>query len=560
MDFDRQLQLLQQLESQNQWDSAESLCIKLLKQFPQHANLLVEAAKMALVRSSPAAAESLLYRSLAIAPLNAAAYLSLGMVRYSQNDLEDAERFFRKALLVKPQDSEAKLHLGMLLNELGRFQDAIVFLTGAHQISHGTTEASRSLADALFGAGQNEAAYNIFKQIIELNSDEANNADIRISMGAICETLDRMDEAFEHLSRAQELAPDNPKVYLNLGGVYQRQLKLDKALGCYKKALALFPGYPTARWNICQIKLLQGQFTEGFGDFDSRFDSARPVRLRTTGLPTWDGTASVGSRILVQGEQAFGDTIQFARYIPLLAEKGLKVILENRLSALNSLLLSLAGLEGIIDDKSGNADCEYTIPLQSLPQLFSTTFETIPCRVPYLAPAQVKTDIWRQRLAGDTSFKIGICWAGRTFPDHRRSISAGLLSRLNIQTDISWYSLQIDESDRHHNNNVPGLTPFIDLSPHIHDFEDTAALINCLDLVITIDSAVAHLAGSLGAPTWVLLPYAPDWRWMLDRNDSPWYPTMRIFRQPRPDAWLEVLENVTTQLQQILRINKQHKK
>ena len=549
MDIDDKLDLLRSLESREQWDAAESLCISLLKLFPRYTPLLLEAAGMAMLRSSPSVAESLLYRVLAIDPLNTSAYLSLGMARYEQDDLEDAELYFRKVLLIKPQDGEGCRHLGTLLNELGRFEEASKYLSQAYIRNPESCETALNFADSLFGTSEYEKAYTLYRQVLEENPD---HADARISISAVCETLDRLDEALEHLFLAHELAPDNPKVYLNLGGVFLRLQKLDEALACYLKTLELRPGYPTARWNICQIHLLQGCYREGFADFDSRFDSVNPVRLRKTKLPLWNGTPAAGKRILVQTEQGYGDTLQFVRYIPLLAEAGLKVVLENRLAPLNPLLTSLAGLAGICDGRSGDEESECCIPLLSLPRLFSTTLENIPGQVPYLAPSAEKTAAWRDRVAGDRNFKVGICWAGRKKPDHRRSIPASFLTVLNTIKNISWYSLQVNETDENLSSEEPGITDLIDLTVYIHDFEDTAALIVSLDLVITIDSSVAHLAGSLAAPTWLLLPFAPDWRWLLGRTGSPWYPTICIFRQPKPDDWLYILKDITANLHEIL--------
>lgn len=539
------LELLRRLESAEQWEAAEALCISLLELYPRHPDLLMEAARMALLRSSPSVAEQLLYRTLAIDPLNTSAYLALGMSRYQQNDFEDAEIYFRKALFVAPRHGEASRHLGTLLNEQGRFHEALPLLTEAHLSLPGSIEATLSLADSLLGVGESEGAYHLYQQVIEQNPDQA---EARISMGAVCEALDRLDEALTHLFRAGELAPENPKVYLNLGGVFQRMLKLDEALTYYFRALELRPGYPTARWNICQIYLLQGRYRDGFSDFDSRFDSANPVRLRKTSLPLWNGTPAGGTRILVLTEQGYGDTIQFVRYIPLLARAGVKVALENHLTALNPLLLSLDGLERIFDSGSGETAAEYSLPLLSLPQLFATSNTSIPCHVPYLAPSREKTAEWRARVADDKNLKVGICWAGRKRPDHRRSIPSYLLKMLNSLDQISWYSLQVDESSEKVSGGQPEIDGIIDLTGHIRNFEDSAALIVNLDLVVTIDSAVAHLAGALAAQTWLLLPFAPDWRWQLDCNNNPWYPTIRVFRQHRPGDWADVLEHVILQL------------
>lgn len=542
--FEQQLDLLNQYESRREWDAAEALCLDLLKHNPRQVPLLLQAAGMATRRGAPAVAESLLYRALAIDPLNADAYLSLGMVRYEQGDLEEAERYFRKALLVSHGESEACRHLGTLLNEQGRFLETIALLDDVQRRTPESGGIALCLADALYGAGRFAEAYPLYRSVLDR---QGGNINALISIGVLCEHLDRLDEAWQYLLRARELAPDNPKVHLNLGGVCRRTLRLEEALVHYGKALALQPGYPTALWNICQIELLLGRYREGFRHFDSRFATAQPVRLRRTGLPPWNGEPAAGKRLLVQGEQAYGDTIQFVRYIPLLSARGIRVILENHLAPLDTLLLSLAGVERIINDGSGDVACDAVCPLLSLPRLLSTTLDTVPGHVPYLSPSAEKRAVWRARMAGDTNLKIGICWAGRRFPDHRRSIPPHLLSPLANLEHISWYSLQVNESAETGGAEKPEL-PLIDFTGHIQDFEDTAALITCLDLVITIDSAVAHLAGSLAIPTWVLLPFAPDWRWLLERSDSPWYPATRLFRQPRPGAWSGVIAEVTGQL------------
>lgn len=245
--------------------------------------------------------------------------------------------------------------------------------------------------------------------------------------------------------------------------------------------------------------------------------------------------------------RAYGDTIQFVRYLPLLAEVGATVVLENRLTPLNPLLRSLPGVELITDGTTAGQDCDFAIALLSLPRLLATTLQTIPCVVPYLAPSSQKREYWRNKLRPDGNLNVGICWAGRKLPDPRRTIPAACLSALAAVSQVNWYSLQINEGGVQ--GAYPPLNPLIDLTGSIRDFEDTAALVSCLDLVITIDSAVAHLAGSLAVPTWLLLPFAPDWRWMLGHDDSPWYPTMKIFRQSQPGDWDSVLKRTASALE-----------
>jgi len=548
MDIGYQLELLRRHEALDQLEAAESLCIQLLKKYPQHEQLLVDVAAMATRRGAAAVAETLLYRALASNPFNSAAYLALGMILYDQEDPQEAERYFRKALLVSPGNKEALRHLGTLLNECGRFNDAVSLLIEAHRLSPDSVPITQSLADALQGTGQSQDAYRLYNRVLV---QEPDNVNALISMSVVCEHLDRMEEALEHLLHARETAPENAQVYLNLGGILRGMLKIDQALGCYEKALALRPEYQTARWNICQIELLRGNYLKGFDYFDSRFHTSRPVLLRNSGLPTWNGEPVAGKRILVQSEQAYGDTIQFVRYLPLLAEMGATVVLENRLTPLNQLLRSLSGVDLITDGTTAGQTCDFAIALLSLPRLLATTLQTIPSAVPYLAPSSQKKEYWRSKLRPDGNLKVGICWAGRKLPDARRTIPAACLSALAAVSQVNWYSLQINEGGSHFEQ--PPLNPLIDLTGSIRDFEDTAALVSGLDLVITIDSAVAHLAGSLAVPTWLLLPFAPDWRWMLGRDDSPWYPTMRIFRQSQPGDWAGVLKRAASALEKFKR-------
>lgn len=543
MDIECRLELLRRHEELNQLEAAESLCLLLLKEFPGHDKLLVAAAGMATRRGDDGVAETLLYRALANNPLNAPAYLALGMINYNQKNLPQAELYLRKALLVSPGNTEVLRRLGTLLNECGRPDEAAAFLMEAHRLSPESTIIIQSLADALQGSGQSRNAYSLYARVI---GQEPDNVNALISMSVVCDQLDRREEALEYLLHARDVAPENPLVHLNLGGIFQGLLRLGQAMECYETALALRPGYPTARWNICQIELLRGNYRKGFHDFDSRFSTSRPVLLRGCGLPTWNGEPVAGKRILVQGEQGYGDTIQFARFLPLLSDMGATVILENRLTPLTPLLRSLPGLSLLTDAATAEPICDFAIPLLSLPRLFATDLQTIPHSVPYLAPSSQKREYWCSKLRQDKNMKVGICWAGRKVPDPRRSVPAARFDALASISQVSWYSLQINEGDA--DDGMPPLSPLIDLTDSIHDFEDTAALVSCLDLVISIDSAVAHLAGSLAVPIWLLLPFVPDWRWMLERNDSPWYPTMQLFRQPRPRDWESVLRAIVPAL------------
>ena len=368
-----------------------------------------------------------------------------------------------------------------------------------------------------------------------------------INLAAASELLNRHAEAQLALCRAIDLSPLDCRPYLNLGGVFLSQNQLANAERCFRKALECRPGDATIRWNLAQIALKRGNYRDGFREFETRFDKNNPVRADLQGLPLWDGSPLVGKTLLVVTEQAFGDTIQFCRFLPLLGEQGGRIVLLSNLKPLDSLLSTLPYVEQVVRPGQPLPDCDWSVPMLSIPHLVGITLESLPSSVPYLFPDAERCGWWRKLLGEDRGFRVGIAWKGRMKPDPRRSAVPGCLAVLTEIPGISWYSLQVPERNGTAEELPEGLCPK-DHTALLHDFSETAALMSQLDLVITIDSAVAHLAGALGRPAWLLLPYSPDWRWMLERDDSPWYPTMRLFRQPAPGAWKAVFEEVLSAL------------
>ncbi|MDA8428600.1 MAG: tetratricopeptide repeat protein, partial [Geobacteraceae bacterium] len=334
---------------------------------------------------------------------------------------------------------------------------------------------------------------------------------------------------------------------MNLGYVLGEQGRSQEAFQCYDAVLAEFPDCAEARYNRAAHLLRAGDYITGFAEYEARFTAMQNVDQRAYPQPRWDGSPLNGRSILVYAEQGLGDAIQFSRYIPFLAALGARVVLEVQPS-LVSLLASIKGLERVVVKSDIPPATDVHIPLLSLPHLFATTLATIPADVPYLVPPRHLIEQWRTRLAnGPSGQRIGLAWAGKQTPYPNRSCPPEYLAPLFDLDGIRHYSLQLGEQDR-----LPLPTELaakvIDLTDGIKDFADTAALIANLDLVITIDTAVAHLAGALGRPVWVLLPHAADWRWLEGRDDSPWYPTMRLFRQPQPGAWSAVINEVALAL------------
>lgn len=344
------------------------------------------------------------------------------------------------------------------------------------------------------------------------------------------------DEAATALQQAVDIDPDYPEAWQNLGLALQDLGQLDDALHAFNKSLALRPDYPTARWNLGLLQLLTGEYREGFSNFEYRFSKLGAVARRHTDIPAWNGSSLAGRTILVHAEQGYGDTIQFVRFLQPLAEMDATIILEVQDPSLAALCLTAPGVAQVIVRGEPLPIVDYQIPLLSLPLLFKNTLDSIPRKVPYLFADKNKVAAWQQRLPKDGRPRIGICWKGRSTPDPRRSVPFAEISPLLAIPDRCWISLQVDKDTE---ATLP--KHLLDFTSSIGDFGDSAALISCLDLVITIDSAVAHLAGALGKPGIVLLPFAPDWRWTLDQPCTPWYPTLQLVRQQQPGEWKRVI-------------------
>lgn len=352
--------------------------------------------------------------------------------------------------------------------------------------------------------------------------------------------------AKEALLQATQADPTYPEAWQNLGLVHQDLGELAEAYTCIKMALSLRPDYATARWNLGLIQLLLGEYEQGFRHFEARFDKIGAVaRLHTT-IPAWNGSPLEGKTLLVHTEQGYGDTIQFVRFIPVIAAAGGRVILEVQDYSLLELCRTVQGVDMITVRGESLPEIAYQIPLLSLPRLIGITFENLPHKIPYLIADKAKTGEWMRIFTHDGRRRIGICWKGRPTPDPHRSIPFDELTDLFKLPGICWVSLQIEQDPA---ARLP--ETMIDLSNKICDFSDTAAIMSCMDLVISIDSAVAHLAGALGVPGMVLLPFAPDWRWTLEQTRSPWYPGLQLIRQHAPGEWGQVLTTLYTRLTQL---------
>jgi Flp pilus assembly protein TadD len=438
-----------------------------------------------------------------------AAY-SEGLSRLQEGNQDAAEDPLRRALLENPRVPEVCNALGVLAREQGKGRLAGSLFRHAVTIDPAYTDGLINLGNALYSE-------------------------------------DRIEEAIERYRRVLRISPEDIRAHQNLGVALQAQGKIQEAAASFETALTLRPDYATARWNLAMLKLLTGNLREGFQDFEARFAKNDPVPVRYSGIPLWDGKPFHGKTLLVHAEQGFGDTFQFVRYLHLVAERGEDIIFECQHESLGNILKDSFPWVQILVRGAPLHGVDTQIPLLSLPLVFGTTLDTIPATVPYLIPTAEKVEKWKKRLKGDIGFRTGLVWAGRAKPDPKRSASLPALAPLGSIPGAVFYSLQVGEGAEQTRRPPAGMM-LCDYTEEFEDFSDTAAFIANLDLVITIDSAAAHLSGALGKPVWALLPYAPDWRWMSGRVDSPWYPTMRLFRQRHPGDWSSPIEMIRKEL------------
>ena len=379
----------------------------------------------------------------------------------------------------------------------------------------------------------------------------ANEPEFHNNLGLALVAANREIEAIRAYRAALNLKADHAVAWNNLGLALQSLNDVAGAIGAFRHAIDLKPAFTHAHWNLAMALLLDGQFTEGWREYDSRLE------LPELGLgrhafpgPAWDGTSPAGKALLIYAEQGLGDALQFARYVTLLAAAGARCIVHCR-EPLKPLLASVTGVAEVVTGSEALPPYAAQLALLSLPRVFETTLDTIPARVPYVVAPTERRAMVRAALHAyqGQGLKVGLAWAGSRehANDRNRSCPLTAFEPLFDLPGLVWFSLQSgDASEQIHA--LPSTRRLVPL-PVGTALVDTAALIAELDLVITVDTSIAHLAGALAQPAWVLLPFAPDWRWLLDRDDSPWYPTLRLFRQPQPRDWTTVTALVRDALQ-----------
>jgi tetratricopeptide (TPR) repeat protein len=372
----------------------------------------------------------------------------------------------------------------------------------------------------------------------------------------VCEVyrlLGRYDEAVAAARRAVRLSPEDPHCYNNLGVAYYDRLQLDEAIACAREALDRDPQFAGAHLGMAEALLLRGDFARGWEEYEWRFKVANaPELMPASDKPQWDGGTLPPGKLLLIADQGYGDVIQFCRYITWAAERAPKPTVACS-PEIQSMLVHQRGVGLVIDNWEQRPDFDAYCPLSGLPRLARTRLETIPAPVPYMHAEPMKTALWAERLnilLPRAYRRIGIVWAGRPThnTDHNRSTALAALAPLSRLPRIVLVSLQKGPAQAQIGG-YWGRAPLINLGPEIREYADTMAIIEGLDLLVTVDTSVAHLAGAMGKPVWIMLPFAPDWRWLLDRSDSPWYPSVRLFRQKKPLHWGTVVSEIVAALE-----------
>lgn len=510
---------------------------------------------------------------------------TLGTALLQQGRGAEALKAFDNAIQLEPDNAQLWLILGLALAELRRNDEAILSFQHAHELEPGLWDAANNAAILLHQDARFEDALVYFNRSDEL---KPNHIQTLLLRSESLQSLRRYEAAFRDAQRVHLLDPTNANALNQMGnsltalGRYEEALswydkafalrdkhaqknkaialeqlgRFDQAFAAYRQAIAGDPDDAGAEWNLALLQLLTGDFESGWA---GREAARWKIPVLVAGYPKlsrpiWRGADPIaGKTILVCPDEGLGDVIQFARYVPMLAARGARVILIVQ-DELYPLLSRLPGVAQCLP-RSATTAPPYDVhcPLSSLPPAFGTRLDTIPAETSYLpAPPADRVEVWEQRLGSRDRLRIGLVWSGNPQhpKDHSRSMPFRTMARI-LDAHATFVSLQKDPraEDR------PALqerTDIVDLTDHLTDFVETAALVSCLDLVISVDTSVAHLAAALGRPTWTLLPFAPDYRWLLDREDSPWYPTMRLFRQDECRDYTHVIERVRAELNKLI--------
>jgi tetratricopeptide (TPR) repeat protein len=470
-----------------------------------------------------------------------AAYVALGRIK-------EAEACYRQALQLRPTYAEAHYNLGNVFMKQGHLAAAIVCYQRTLQFQPNRPSALVNLGNAWQAQGKLLDAVACFEQVVR---SQPGFVEAHINLGNAYHALARVPDAIACYRTALRLRPEFAEGHHGLGNALQSQGHIAQAMDCYRQALRLMPDHADAHFGLGLALLRQGQWEQGWPEYHWRWRT-RDFTVPPFPQPAWDGSDLTGRTIVIYAEQGLGDTIQFARYAPLIKERGGRVLLRCQVPLVR-LLADLSGIAGIVPRDQPLPPCDCHASLLNLPMLFHTTPATVPAQVPYLTADVARRARWRAWLDEKPGRKIGVCWQGnpKHKEDAKRSLKIASLKPWAQVAGVRLVSLQVGDGDDRQAEEAKSsamLDPGLVADQQGETFMELAALMRELDLVISVDTALVHLAGALGVPTWVVLAYVPDWRWLMEREDTPWYPTLKLFRQSQLGDWETVITRIAKEL------------
>jgi tetratricopeptide (TPR) repeat protein len=549
------------LQKAGKFREAESLYRQILQVQPEHQDSLQNLGGLLCLLGAPAAAEVFLTQLVALQPDVALTHYNLGAAQEARQKFSEAEASYRKALSLNPKFAEAHNNLGSVLFEQGQLAEAEHYFRQAFSLNPNLAGVHYNLGSVLVEAGKQENRIEFFHEAeIYLRNallQNSNFANIHFTLGnALLEIglhrcdIAKLEEAEDCFRQALTLNPQLLSARCNLGLVLAEMGHFDVAQVYYDQTLSLDPEEINTHKYRSNLMLLLGNFQEGWQGFEYYWQKQI---VRSFPQLLWDGSDIHNKTILLWSEFDLNDTIQFLHYVSLVKALGARVIVECR-STESRLFKTCAGIDQLIVQGESLPDFDLHLPLLGLPQIFQTDLASTPATVPYLFPpasTQISEAI-QQKIKTASGLKVGFAWSPKLISalDYKHRCPLTEMQSLFALPEISWFSLQEGE----HSDELTEFPKIIDVGSYSLDLADTAWAISQLDLVIAVNSPAAHLAGAIGKTTWVLLPFIPDWRWLLGRSHSPWYPSMRLFRQPSFGDWSSVITSINLVLQERSRV------
>jgi Flp pilus assembly protein TadD len=537
----------------NRFDEAALAIGQALQHDPECADAHSAMGEILLRQNKTQDAVVSFNKALQINPQHGGAALNLGRMLLDHNQNPQAAQALLIAVRALPTDAPAHLAFAMALTRLGKQADAMRAFAVAAKGEPPVGDILNNQGVAMDGTGRKAEAITLLRAAVLLTPESWTAWD-NLGNALLARGNARMAESCHR--QALAIKPGNPSSLSNLANALHRQGRMEESVAYYREAIAAEPNSSKFHTNLALTLLLMGRFEEGWREYEWRWQLAEMTGARRNfSQPQWRGEDAVGKTILIHAEQGFGDTLQFVRYAPMVAEKGLTVVLEVQ-RPLVRLMRSLPGIAQVLAKGDPLPDFDLHCPMMSLPLAFDTRLGTVPSTPAYLSADPDDTQAWADRMAAEAgdAFKVGLVWAGnprRHSPDlaaidRKRSMAPDLLAPLAAIEGVRCYSLQKDGPS------APPTMPLIDHMGEMDDFAATAALVANLDLVITVDTAVAHLAAGLGRPVWILDRFDSCWRWLRERADSPWYPSVRLLRQTKPGDWSDVVDAAVRDLQALV--------